>query len=93
MTYWCVELSIFPTIRSRSHSDPIEIALVCLPQELKGNIRVFCRVRPLMVEEDEGNESPSVQFPSSTDLEGRAIELVQPSGNINSFGRRWTMAY
>ncbi|XP_024381679.1 kinesin-like protein KIN-14N [Physcomitrium patens] len=48
--------------------------------ELKGNIRVFCRVRPLMVEEDEGNESPSVQFPSSTDLEGRAIELVQPSG-------------
>ncbi|KAG0624343.1 hypothetical protein M758_3G240900 [Ceratodon purpureus] len=55
--------------------------------ELKGNIRVFCRVRPLMVEEEDGNETAIVQYPSSTELHGRAIELLQPTagGGKHSF--------
>lgn len=33
-----------------------------------------------MVEEEDGNEQATVQFPSSTELQGRAIELAQPAG-------------
>ena len=55
-----------------------------MPQELKGNIRVFCRVRPLLEDEDV-EESAVVQYPSSTELQGRAIELNQPSGRVRSF--------
>jgi len=33
-----------------------------------------------MIEEEDGNESPTVQYPSSTELQGRAIELLQSSG-------------
>ena len=54
-----------------------------MPQELKGNIRVFCRVRPLLEDEDV-EESAVVQYPSSTELQGRAIELNQPSGRVRS---------
>ena len=36
-----------------------------------------------MVEEEDCNDTAIVQYPSSTELQGRAIELVQPSGNIN----------
>lgn len=43
-------------------------------QELKGNIRVFCRVRPLLPD-DESSET-SVSYPTSTDLLGRGIELA-----------------
>lgn len=37
-----------------------------------------------MVEEEDGNEQATVQFPSSTELQGRAIELAQPAGNVIS---------
>eukprot|EP00898_Chlorokybus_atmophyticus_P007759 jgi/Chlat1/7985/Chrsp7S00627 len=51
-------------------------------QELKGNIRVFCRVRPAGVEE---NASSSMQpapilFPQAAELQGRGIELVPTPG-------------
>ncbi|CAL5077471.1 unnamed protein product [Urochloa decumbens] len=39
--------------------------------ELKGNIRVFCRVRPLM-----SNESGAVSYPKSGENIGRGIELT-----------------
>lgn len=35
-----------------------------------------------MVDEEDGNETAIVQYPSSTELQGQAIELVQPAGNI-----------
>lgn len=40
-------------------------------QELKGNIRVFCRVRPLLP-----NESGAVAYPKSGENLGRGIELT-----------------
>ncbi|KAL2609961.1 hypothetical protein R1flu_028534 [Riccia fluitans] len=54
--------------------------------ELKGNVRVFCRVRPIMPDEDEivGTE-PLVQYPTSTELMGRGIELVQGQGQKHTF--------
>ncbi|KAJ7946851.1 Kinesin-like protein [Quillaja saponaria] len=44
--------------------------------ELKGNIRVFCRVRPLLPEDGVGTDMV-VSFPTSTESRGRGIELVQ----------------
>ncbi|KAL9232380.1 hypothetical protein vseg_007499 [Gypsophila vaccaria] len=43
--------------------------------ELKGNIRVFCRVRPLLP--DEGSETKTIAFPTSTEAMGRGVELLQ----------------
>ncbi|KAI4333799.1 hypothetical protein L6164_018561 [Bauhinia variegata] len=51
--------------------------------ELKGNIRVFCRVRPLLP--DEGNtEGKIITYPTSMEASGRGIELAQ-SGQKYSF--------
>eukprot|EP01018_Ginkgo_biloba_P028973 Gb_03517 [translate_table: standard] len=48
-------------------------------QELKGNIRVFCRVRPMLPEDEEsGSELPVVEYPNSMELQGRGVELIQP---------------
>lgn len=44
-------------------------------QELKGNIRVFCRVRPLLP--DDGVETTVVSYPTSTEAAGRGIDLSQ----------------
>ncbi|XP_027338935.1 kinesin-like protein KIN-14C [Abrus precatorius] len=44
--------------------------------ELKGNIRVFCRVRPLLPDDGPGTDMV-VSYPSSTEALGRGIELVQ----------------
>ncbi|KAK3124217.1 hypothetical protein QOZ80_7BG0583440 [Eleusine coracana subsp. coracana] len=43
--------------------------------ELKGNIRVFCRVRPLL-----SNESQAVTYPKGGENMGRGIELIH-NGN------------
>ncbi|XP_038894858.1 kinesin-like protein KIN-14C [Benincasa hispida] len=43
--------------------------------ELKGNIRVFCRVRPLLP--DDGVETTVVSYPTSTEALGRGIDLSQ----------------
>ncbi|GAB2298799.1 Kinesin-like protein KIN-14C [Dionaea muscipula] len=47
--------------------------------ELKGNIRVFCRVRPLLPEENSGAEAPIIAYPGSTDARDRdrGIDLIQ----------------
>ncbi|KVH88334.1 Kinesin, motor domain-containing protein [Cynara cardunculus var. scolymus] len=44
--------------------------------ELKGNIRVFCRVRPLLPDDGPGAEA-SVCYPTSVESAGRGIDLVQ----------------
>ena len=43
--------------------------------ELKGNIRVFCRVRPLSESEKEGEEDVALAPVASGDLSGRGLEL------------------
>ena len=46
-------------------------------QELKGNIRVFCRVRPLLADDAAGAEAKVISYPTSTESLGRAIDLMQ----------------
>ncbi|CAN8246212.1 unnamed protein product [Cochlearia groenlandica] len=52
--------------------------------ELKGNIRVFCRVRPLLPEDGGRHEATAIAYPTSTESLGRGIDLVQ-NGNKHSF--------
>ncbi|KAG2451808.1 hypothetical protein HYH02_003584 [Chlamydomonas schloesseri] len=54
-------------------------------QDLKGNIRVYCRVRPVSAAEaaDAAHDSEmSLDFPSSGDLLGRGLTVVVP-GNLS----------
>ncbi|KAK4753309.1 hypothetical protein SAY87_022107 [Trapa incisa] len=51
--------------------------------ELKGNIRVFCRVRPLLPGENS-SEDKSISYPTSMEFLGRGVELVQ-NGQKHSF--------
>jgi len=60
-------------------------------QELKGNIRVFCRVRPLSSEEEEGGGGQQTDMHKVAFLsvpasgEGKALEVFQPSkGGTNT---------
>ncbi|KAM5588563.1 kinesin-like protein KIN-14D [Rosa sericea] len=53
-------------LRKKLHNDILE---------LKGNIRVFCRVRPLLP--DDATEVPVISYPTSTEDQGRGIDLVQ----------------
>ncbi|KAJ2795475.1 kinesin-like nuclear fusion protein [Coemansia guatemalensis] len=48
-------------------------------QELKGNIRVFCRVRPLMGQENDADLPLPIRLPSCED--SNEIELTQSSEN------------
>uniref|UniRef100_A0A1J3GYY2 Kinesin-like protein n=2 Tax=Noccaea caerulescens TaxID=107243 RepID=A0A1J3GYY2_NOCCA len=43
--------------------------------ELKGNIRVFCRVRPVLPGENE--EGKTISYPTSLEALGRSIDLIQ----------------
>ncbi|CAK9142309.1 unnamed protein product [Ilex paraguariensis] len=45
--------------------------------ELKGNIRVFCRVRPLLSDEGSLTETKVVSYPTTTEALGRGIDLMQ----------------
>lgn len=46
-------------------------------QELKGNIRVFCRVRPLLSNDAVSAETKVISFPTSTEAQGRGIDMIQ----------------
>ena len=48
-----------------------------MQQELKGNIRVFCRVRPLLPDEDSKSEGKIFSFPTSMEQHERGIDLAQ----------------
>lgn len=52
--------------------------------ELKGNIRVFCRVRPLLSDESSNADTKVINFPTSTEAMGRGIDLLQ-NGQKHSF--------
>ncbi|KAK9089605.1 hypothetical protein Scep_028687 [Stephania cephalantha] len=52
--------------------------------ELKGNIRVFCRVRPLLRDDGADTETTVFSYPQSVELVGRAIDLTQ-SGQRHQF--------
>ncbi|KAL9366349.1 hypothetical protein Peur_037548 [Populus x canadensis] len=52
--------------------------------ELKGNIRVFCRVRPLLPEDSPGADGKDVSYPTTTESLGRGIDLTQ-NGQKYSF--------
>ncbi|EXB50942.1 hypothetical protein L484_021170 [Morus notabilis] len=52
--------------------------------ELKGNIRVFCRVRPLLPDYGSFGEGKVISYPASMEALGRGIDLVQ-SGQKHSF--------
>ncbi|KAL1195170.1 Kinesin-like protein KIN-14C [Cardamine amara subsp. amara] len=52
--------------------------------ELKGNIRVFCRVRPLLPDDGGRHEATVIAYPTSTEARGRGVDLVQ-SGNKHPF--------
>ncbi|XP_061983331.1 kinesin-like protein KIN-14C isoform X2 [Populus nigra] len=45
--------------------------------ELKGNIRVFCRVRPVLPDDGAGSEPPVISYPTSTEALGRGIDVIQ----------------
>lgn len=45
-------------------------------QELKGNIRVFCRVRPSLPDDGVGSEA-IVSYPTAAESLGRGIDLMQ----------------
>ncbi|KAL9297848.1 hypothetical protein ACSQ67_023744 [Phaseolus vulgaris] len=52
--------------------------------ELKGNIRVFCRVRPLLADESCSAEGKIFSYPTSMETSGRAIDLAQ-NGQKHAF--------
>ncbi|KAG1365370.1 kinesin-like protein KIN-14H [Cocos nucifera] len=54
--------------------------------ELKGNIRVFCRVRPVLSDSDcSGTEGPVVSYPTSVEYLGRGIDLMHNAVQKYSF--------
>jgi len=62
-------------------------------QELKGNIRVFCRVRPALPHElaDGGAKLAEIKFPDATG-EGREIECLEDKGE-SSLGKEIVKNY
>ncbi|CAL5341807.1 hypothetical protein CsSME_00026283 [Camellia sinensis var. sinensis] len=52
--------------------------------ELKGNIRVFCRVRPLLPDDGVVTEQKVISYPTTTEALGRGIDLLQ-NGQRHSF--------
>ncbi|KAG5234813.1 KINESIN protein [Salix suchowensis] len=53
--------------------------------ELKGNIRVFCRVRPVLPDDGAGSEPPVISYPTSTEALGRGIDVIQSAGQKYPF--------
>lgn len=56
-----------------------DLACCLLSQELKGNIRVFCRVRPIVGVDrpstDADSQSLAVEFPETSDVLSAGIVL------------------
>nr|XP_009393338.1 PREDICTED: kinesin-5-like isoform X3 [Musa acuminata subsp. malaccensis] len=54
--------------------------------ELKGNIRVFCRVRPVLPDNDSsGTDGAVVSYPTSMETAGRGIDLMHSTAQKYSF--------
>ncbi|KAK8527287.1 hypothetical protein V6N13_085130 [Hibiscus sabdariffa] len=52
--------------------------------ELKGNIRVFCRVRPQLPDDSSSNQGKVFSYPTATEYVGRGIDMTQ-NGQKHSF--------
>lgn len=52
--------------------------------ELKGNIRVFCRVRPSLPDDTTSAEAKVISYPTTTESLGRGIDLLR-DGKKHSF--------
>ncbi|CAA3008959.1 kinesin KIN-14N [Olea europaea subsp. europaea] len=52
--------------------------------ELKGNIRVLCRVRPLLSDDEVGTDAKVISFPTAMEALDRGIDLIQ-NGQKHSF--------
>ncbi|KAJ0103338.1 hypothetical protein Patl1_04392 [Pistacia atlantica] len=52
--------------------------------ELKGNIRVFCRVRPFLPDDSCSTEGRVISYPTSTEVLGRGIDIMQ-NGQKHAF--------
>ncbi|KAK8706089.1 hypothetical protein V6N13_049666 [Hibiscus sabdariffa] len=52
--------------------------------ELKGNIRVFCRVRPQLPDDSSSNQGNIFSYPTSMEYMGRGIDMTQ-NGQKHSF--------
>ncbi|KAF9595680.1 hypothetical protein IFM89_002584 [Coptis chinensis] len=50
-------------------------------EELKGNIRDFCRVQPMLPDDGASAEASVICYPTSTESLGRGIDLLQ-NGNL-----------
>ncbi|KAK9084926.1 hypothetical protein Sjap_025337 [Stephania japonica] len=59
--------------------------------ELKGNIRVFCRVRPLLPDDGAGAENPYICYPTSTESLGRGIDVCIFAYGQTGSGKTYTM--
>ena len=62
-------------------------------QELKGNVRVFCRVRPALSDAEAANSIGVIQIPEDgpgvpTDLRGRAIDVLGHASGHNELSQR-----
>lgn len=65
-------------------------------QELKGNIRVFCRVRPITsqeIGESTEDNAIAVEFPNSGDLLGRGLGLVVPPNTTGTAAQKHHFAF
>ncbi|KAK3141431.1 hypothetical protein QOZ80_4BG0333810 [Eleusine coracana subsp. coracana] len=52
--------------------------------ELKGNIRVFCRVRPLLFHGDSNSvEEASISYPTSVEYAGRSLDLINQGQKLS----------
>ncbi|XP_062185121.1 kinesin-like protein KIN-14H isoform X2 [Phragmites australis] len=52
--------------------------------ELKGNIRVFCRVRPLLFDgNSNGSEEAFISYPTSVESAGRGIDLINQGQQLS----------
>ncbi|WVZ89526.1 hypothetical protein U9M48_035913 [Paspalum notatum var. saurae] len=53
--------------------------------ELKGNIRVFCRVRPLLRDDGDSKipEGASISFPTTVESHGRGIDLLNQGKKLS----------
>ncbi|EPZ36202.1 kinesin-domain-containing protein [Rozella allomycis CSF55] len=66
------QIQVDEKIRRKLHNDILE---------LKGNIRVFCRVRPILPGESENSEETKIQFPESK--EENQIEILQTTEHFS----------
>jgi kinesin family protein C1 len=57
-------------------------------QELKGNIRVFCRVRPMLAADTTSDSEPVQVFDLGADK--KAIQVQNPEGRSNAMGESKT---